>query len=167
MKKIATYIIIFALSALSVAGAAVVLHVQSMQQDFVKNITVVENGMVEDKLEMVAHGLNPGTEKVFTVNLGCAEGMEGDYQVTIDFAETDESPLKQFVDVEITLNGEAVYTGKLSDLLKEETQQIAFRTDLSVKSPSKIVFRYSVDESIGNEAMQKNAYFDICITAKK
>ena len=161
------YLIIFALSALSVTGAAVVLHIQDMQQDFVKNITVVENGMVVDKLEMVAHGLNPGTEKVFTVNLGCAEGMEGDYQTTIDFAETDESPLKEFVNVEITLNGKVVYTGMLSDLLKEETQQISFRTDLVAKSPSKIVFRYSVDESIGNEAMDKNAIFDVLITAKK
>lgn len=166
MKKFTTYIIIVALVVLSLVGASVVLYVQSIQKDFVKTITI-ETGEAEGKLEMVARGLNPGTEKKFTVNVGCVDGMEGDYLVSLDFVETDESPLKQYVDVEITLNGESVYIGKLVDLLAEEAEILSFPTNVGSKKPSKIVFRYSVDKSIGNEAMRKDAIFDVLLTVKR
>ena len=98
------------------------------------------------------------------INVYCK--AEGSYSVVLDYNETEDGGLKKFVDVEVKLNDETIYTDSLEDLLMEG-ETIDFSTDLFSATPAVIKIIYKMSDKIKNEAQETFADFDIKLSIEK
>ena len=166
MKKQNIYMLIVGFVLLSLMAVMLIFFLEKAKQDFPENITVKENGVTEGIMEVRDLVLSPTESREYSVNLFC--DASGSYYIDLDFEETADGGLKQFIKVIISADGHPVYNGPLTDLLDGD-EVISFEGELlsSDKEPFVVTVRYFMPYDVGNEAMGTYADFDVHIKIKK
>lgn len=157
MTKKLTYILIFALAAVVVAGITVGAIVLARQDNYDKDITLSEDGTVQEEMEFSLEGMYPGKSAEYSVHFG---GVAGDFELSLSFRADGDTGLAQYVDAVLELNGEKVAEGRLSELLGGEAVSLSLSGDESV-----LVIRYTMPLEVGNEAQELVADFAVEIEA--
>ena len=121
----------------------------------------IENGETE-VLEFEHFGLVPGESTQYNLYLSTDDGPTK--HVTLEFAEAEDSPLADFVRVKVLVNDEEACDELLADLLSG--QEITCNADLSSIGELKITIVYYMPDSVGNEAENAEASFNLYITAQ-
>lgn len=159
-KKYVLPLVIVGLLLVGVALLGVTLVTSN--DEFVKDITLIESDFTHKSLEFSANGLKPGDVREYTINL--KGKSSGNYTLNLDFAEVKEGALKNFVDVTLE-QGETHYTYKLCELLEGKT--VSFTCKIGVTNATVIKVIYSMPIETGNEAQNATADFAINLTAEK
>ncbi len=164
MKDKSFYILIVAMLLLSTMALMLVIFLHLADEKFEENIRVEENGITESTIPVRDLTLTPGLEKEYHVKLIC--DATGSYFIHIDFVETEDGGMKQFVDVVVEFDGEAVYEGDLAALL-DEGVVIEHEDELDDKDPLVVTFRYIMPIETGNEAQGTHSNFDVHLLIEK
>ncbi len=121
------------------------------------NIKEGETSIVEfEKL-----GLIPGESTEYKINLSTEAGTTD--CIYINFDETQDSPLKDFVKAKISINGEVICDELLSVLFNAD--DITYAVDLN-SADCEIVIVYYMPLEVGNEAENAEAWFNLLVTAE-
>ena len=148
------------LAVLIVVGAVLSSHFLTSSI----NKEIFEITLTEEKTEAVEFNdlrLLPGEEAKYTVLL---TGKATDkYNVEIVFSEKAESPLKDYVYVEITFEKETICSKPLSELLAGEALILSLDLKRNEKKNLEIIYR--MPDEIGNEAQSASADFELLITS--
>lgn len=127
-----------------------------------QNINVeIENGETE-VVEFEKLGLVPGDKTEYTLIITTKDTIAQTIQ--LNFYETQDSPLKDFVRVKILIEDEEVYDGLLGDAMDGD----AIDTDTSITAGGecRVTIVYYMPEEVGNEAEGAEAWFKLYITAQ-
>lgn len=106
-------------------------------------------------------GLVPGQSVEYELYLSTGDGPT--QCISLDFYETGDSPLKDYVRVTIFLNDEEICDELLGDVM--DAGNIVCNADIS-SGEHKITLVYYMPEEVGNEAAGAEAWFDLFITAQ-
>ena len=146
-------------SALILVGVALSVYflVVSNGGDVIKiELEAGKDGeVVFDDLCMV-----PGEETGYTLEL-MYKG-KADCKIKLDFNERAAGTLKNYAYVRIEAGGEVIYEKLLADALAEEA--FDFPYELKEGEPQTIDIIYYMPESVGNEAADAEADFELLIT---
>lgn len=156
-------IILIAIVAVILAGVVLLAVVMFNNNEFIKNITLSEDGVTHETLEFSANGLHPGETRAYTLNLKSV--ITDRYIISFAFEETKDGELKNYIDVILTY-GDEKYECKLADLLDGQTlsfENVAIEAD----ETAVITITYYMPEDVGNEAQKTTADFDIILTATR
>ena len=85
------------------------------------------------------------------------------FDLSLDFAELRESPLKNFLRVKIVTNDTVVYDELLADAFVDEP--LVLPVDFTESKNIVLRIIYSLPEDVGNEAKNAEALFELIITA--
>lgn len=143
-------------------GIGFFFYVRTAQNDFSKEITVEINGTTTSLLKIGELNLKPGEDCEYNVNL--KSKATGDYKISLDFTEITYSELKNFINVEIIVRDDEIYTKTLSELLDGE-ENTEFICSLKGDVATRIHIRYYMPQEVGNEAQGKVADFNVVLTA--
>ena len=117
----------------------------------------------EESQEIVFRALTllPGGSRTYTLSLFCEVADE--YDVTLQFSETEDRALKDYVYAKIEVGGETLCDRLLSDLFGEGATVFpcAFGSGESVD----VKITYYMPEEVGNEAQNAEVDFELLITA--
>ena len=164
MKSKTFGIFVTAFVVLMAISITLVVFIEYAKEVFPENITVQSEGVTETILPIRDLRLNPSESKDYSINLVCE--ATGSYLVTLDFLETVDGGMKEFVDVSVTVGGALTYSGRLSELIAGEARA-EFETELSATEPVVITVHYEMPREIGNEAQGTYADFDVRLAIKK
>lgn len=164
MKNKNINMLIVAFLLLGVMSVVLTFFIGKAKEDFPKNIEIKENGITEGILTVRDLKLNPTESKEYSVNLVCA--ASGSYFIFLDYEETKDGGMKQFIDVTVKFDGEVVYEGGLDSLLDGD-DVIELEGELSATEPLVITICYLMPYSVGNEAQGTYADFDIHFKIEK
>ena len=153
MKKSKINILIFCTIALVLIAIVLTMYILDVNKSFNGRIVVRSDGKAHEILEVSDLSLLPTQSKDYEVEL--ISLIEGDFDIMLDYKESDDGNLSTFVDVTIKVGDEVYYEGKLSDLFDSDNV-VKFTIFLDKTEPQVIVFTYSMDSEVGNEA--KNTY---------
>lgn len=157
--------ILIAVVAVILAGVVLLAVVMLNNNDFVKNVTLSENGITHETLEFSANGLHPGDTREYTLNL--TSPISDRYIIEFAFEETYDGKLKEYIDVTVKCSGsEGWYEYKLVDLLDGQTltfNNVVFEADEEVV----FTITYTMPLDVGNEAQRATADFYIHLTATR
>ena len=106
-------------------------------------------------------GLVPGQSVEYKLSLSTKDGPTNG--IYLNFSETEDSPLKDFVKAKITINDVVICDDLLVDLFDESN--ILYEIDI-YNSDCDIVIVYYMPAEVGNEAENAEAWFDLLITAE-
>ena len=125
------------------------------------NIKVELDGGETEVLEFEALRLVPGSQCEYTITL--KNGNTDQYNLTLDFKETEEKTLKKYARVKILSEEAEVYDELLETAFENEgiVLPVDFKQDLN--TVLKIVYYLPIE--IGNEAKNAEALFDLVLTA--
>ena len=148
--------------SIALLGVVAILLLNSLQEahDFEKRVRIDRNGVVTEKLEVNDLTLNPGSKTEYTVKLKCK--LEGTYDLSLVFVETEQSPLKDFVNVTVEHKGEVLKTATLAELLSGTSIDLV--CDLNSVEYTDLIVRFEMPLDVGNEAKGATADFDIDMT---
>ena len=163
MKNRSVNILIVSLLLLALLSVMLIVLVEKAHDDFDKGITVSANGVTESLIKVRDLKLNPTESKEYDVNLICL--ASGKYNISLDYETTADGGMQEFVNVTVTVHGEAVYEGGLKALLDGEI--IHFEGELFEEDPLTVTIRYEMPESVGNEAQGTFVDFDVKLTVEK
>lgn len=163
MKDRSFYILVTAILILCVMALMLIVFLNWADEEFEDSIMVEEKGVTETLIPVRDLTLTPGAKKEYHVNLICE--ATGVYFIHLDYQETHDGGLKEFVKVEIELGGELIYEGGLSELL--DGLVIETEGELVADDPIVATFRYEMPLEIGNEAQGTSSDFDIHIIINK
>ena len=107
--------------------------------------------------------LVPGDSREYKVELTGKRAVQ--YSLRIDFAETGESPLKNFAYVRI-LSGDEVLCDELLATAFEQ-EELVLPVDINKEINTELTFVYYLPLDVGNEAKNAVADFDLLLTANK
>lgn len=99
----------------------------------------------------------PGESRDYSFKLKCRDA--GEYQVGLKLLEKADGCLKNFIDVNVVLDGNQVLSGNLGELMG--TAEIVLRNYSFGRESVDLVITYSMPDTIGNEAMGASADFDM------
>lgn len=120
----------------------------------------VENGEAS-VVEFEKLGLVPGQSVEYKISLSTKDGPTN--RVYLNFYETEDSPLKDFVMAKITINDEVLCDELLADLF--DGNEVDYMIDIS-SSDCKVNITYYMPLEVGNEAENAEAWFNLYITAE-
>lgn len=120
----------------------------------------IEDGE-ESVVEFEKLGLVPGQSVEYNIALSTKDGPTN--RIYLNFYETEDSPLKEFVRAKITINDEVLCDELLADLFYG--YEADYLIDIS-KSDCKINITYYMPLEVGNEAENAEAWFNLYITAE-
>lgn len=162
MKKL--HLILIAVVAVLLAGVVMLAVVLFNNNEFIKNITLSPDGTTSEKLEFSANGMGPGGKpREYTINL--KSKLSDRYIVTLEFEETEEGTLKNFVNVTLQFGDEEPTTYLLAELLDGQT--VTFECNINSGATFSIKVTYAIPSEVGNEAQGATADFDIILTAER
>ena len=164
MKTKTFGVLITALLILSSISVVFITFITDTHDNFEENVTVKSEGITNTVITVNDLKLNPSGQCEYTINLVCA--ASGDFDVTLDYMETENGGMKSFVYVNVSADGETVYNGTLSELLDTETK-INFKAYLTAKQPVLIKIIYEMPENVGNEAQGTYSDFKINLSIVK
>ena len=160
MKKL-TFIIAALLVAATAAAVGIVTYLQLTRKPTGDGtITLDSETSTERTLSYSANGLIPGDEREYSVNIKVPAG--GKYTLSLDFEETRDRGLKEFINVDLDWEG-ATYSATLSALLASEP--VIFSVDIGGAKTTVLKIKYSMPSSVGNEAKNATCDFDIKLKA--
>ena len=120
-----------------------------------ETVTVSVDGKVEKTLTIDGLNIYPGEKRECIVFL--KSELTGAYNATLNFEEKENKGLKDFIDVEVYLGDQLVYTGNLVELLSDHTVKFEVALDNELANQLKIV--YIMDVSVGDEAQETTVSF--------
>lgn len=162
MKKHIVTLMIISISLCGIVGVLLMNNLQSAKGTFEKEVRIEMNGVTSETLEVEGLSLVPGSETEYTAKLRCQ--LEGTYDLSLVFVETEPSPLRSFVNVEIEHEGEILKTATLAELLSGSS--VEFVCDLRAESYTDLIFRFKMPVDVGDEAKGATADFDIDMKIK-
>ena len=159
MKK--KYILGIVLIAAIIFGIILLIVQCSSDKDFVKNVTLSENGVTREELEFSAANLKPGDSRDYILNLKCK--TDGKYAIGLAFSEEKDGGLRNYVTVTITYEDFSVaYT--LDELFKGRIVEL----DCNISSdPAQIHVIFTMPSEVGNEAQGAETDFIVILTAER
>jgi len=163
-KNVKFLVLIMTICVLSFVSIGLYFYMRNAHDKFDDDIVIEVSGKTVENFSIDNLTLTPGVRKEYSVSLYCR--AEGDFTVTVDCLEKEDGGLKDFVYVEVSVNGEVVGTEKLSDILKDDCK-ITFSQELFAKKPAKVIIAYTMSDEIENEAMGTYADFQVEITVDK
>ena len=143
------------------AAVSLLLYANHTQNDLEEKIEIESEGVTKNTLSVKELTLHPSESKVYTVVL--KSELEGDFDVKMDYRETKDGGMKPYVNVLIRAGAQVLYEGTLTDLLDKD-HLITFDVSIHADDPLTLTICYSMPESIGNEAQDTFAEFDIQTT---
>lgn len=158
MKKL-SYALIFLSIAITVVFVALTLTVFSQSAAGEDTFTIKVDNEVQKELSFEATNLKPGEPKEFTLYLKSELG--GNYNVRLDFVESEIGQLKQFITVQVETEG---FTAEENLLLLLTGDGIDFDCEISTQEAREVKIRYLLDASVGNEAQGEKTKFDLAIS---
>ena len=164
MKNRSINILITAFVLLGILAFSLAIFIQWAHEVFRDGITVSENGVTESVIKVRDLKLNPTESKEYSVNLVCE--ATGSYFITIDYTETEDGGMKDFVNVKVRCNDEVVYEGSLAALINTD-EVIEFEGELDAEDPLPVYITYEMPKDVGNEAQGTFSDFDITFKIKK
>ncbi len=160
-KKIAN-LLMLSLSSITLVGAALGVYVRN-GQDKLDDSVVVLNGETQKNLAVSLTGFYPTLSKTQVVNLSARQGDA--YNVTVDFEETGDTALAEFLTAEVKVGETVVGTALLKEYL--EGKEITFDCSFDKSETVALEITYSMGMEIGDEAQNTEAYFDVVIKAER
>lgn len=157
MTKIGiTRLLLAFLCVFILAGASIFVYVLTeIDNEKVIEVVLTENESVSTTFDELS--LFPGESCEYTVKL--SDGGLEIVDITMDFNAIDDCLMKDFVFVKIESDGECVYEALLSDCLSSDPITVDYE---KIGKEFKII--YSMPESVGNEAQNTEAHFELLIT---
>ena len=157
MKKQIVTLMILAIALCGIAAVVLMNHLESAKGKFETDLSIEKDGVTSDKLEVEHLALVPGSKTEYTVNMTCR--IEGNYDLTLTFEQVKESPLKDYVIIEVLHEDEILETALLCDVLAGEP--LLSRCYLSPQDSSRLTIRFRMPEDVGDDAKNLTADFDI------
>ena len=166
MKSRNANIIIVALLMIAMMAVMLIVLIEKAHEDFPKDITVDSDGETESILPVRDLTLHPTESREYNVNLFCL--ASGSYYIYLDYGETVDGGLKEFVDVTVSCGDDIIYEGGLAELLDTDIV-LDFEGELRSKDEPPLVlsFKYEMPAAVGNEAQGTYSDFDINLKIKK
>lgn len=146
----------------AMAGMGIIYYTQAAKDDFElgEDVTLRPEGETTITQEVTELNLVPGTSQSYSVDMKCK--AENTYAINVAFTETGNNSLRQFVFVEVYLNGGLVGKMSLDELLRGKTFDSECK--LYADTAAILEFRYDMPLNVGNEAKGASASFDVTIT---
>lgn len=156
-------LLMVALLVSSILLACMIFYITGEETKLSQTITVSVDGVVNETLIVDDLEINPGEKREWNIFLKSHVG--GKFKTLVSFEEIADNGLKQFVNVEISFNEQAVYDGTLTDLLSGSTVSFNNELDNSNSNVLKIIFKMPVET--GNEAQKTTADFHVKVEIEK
>ncbi|MBQ8319672.1 MAG: hypothetical protein IJX81_02225 [Clostridia bacterium] len=121
------------------------------------SVTLTQDGIAKDTLHVEDLNVTPGKQVQVKAKISCQ--ADGNYEFTLTFIETAESPLKDFLDVTVEKGGRTVAQAPLSELLSGGT--MSFRQQVFEQESFDLIIIYSMDIDVSDEAQGAEASFDV------
>ena len=160
MKSKWSYVLIFSIIVVTLAGIVIGILLLNRQNKFVSDIELSESGVTQETFEVSLEDMYPGVGVDYTVNFSSEASRV--YDIKVSFSSDGETGMAPFIDVTLSLGGQIVQESRLDELLGGEEFLLAL--DASAGS-SEVVFRYQMPLSVGNEAQNTAADFKVVIQA--
>lgn len=154
MNRVLIYILIFTIIVAIAIGGILLINNISTHNEFKKNITVSADGETTHVLNFENLKVLPGKAVEYVVNL--QSSLNGDFIISLDFINVLSGGLENYVIVETEINGDK---RKYSMTTLFNDVDIVYNSALFQSNELKI--KYSIPDSVGNEAQGKFVKFDI------
>ena len=131
----------------------------------VEDTSVIRVSLNENESEAVGFenlALVPGQSCEYTLKL--KRGSEPEYDLTLDFVETEDKNLKKFARVQI-LSGEEIVCDELLETVLDENKTIVLPVNFSEQQNTELKVKYYLPLEVGNEAKNAEALFHLRLTA--
>ena len=163
MKSTFILITLVTLSVSLLTGAAFATYflLNSDRVDNIHDINLTVNG--QERVEFKDLMMIPGESVEYDINL--TSEMNAEAYVTLQFIR-DESAvggLEKYAYARIELEGEVLRDALIGELMEKEP--IMFRCKLETENIHKLKVTYYMPESVGNEAQNAEASFELLIVA--
>lgn len=160
-KKMLMNISLVALSAMLLLGAVLAVCILTASGDDRVIDVEVSDGKTES-VEFKGLALVPGGEAVYTLKLSGERAEK--YSVTLKFTPDDgEQALAEYAYVRIEAGSEVICDDALARVLDGEEMYIS--VDFSENANNDITVTYYLPQSVGNEAQNAAATFELLICA--
>lgn len=126
---------------------------------------VIEVFLADDKTlteKFEALSLVPGEQCEYTVKLRGKKDTQ--YDLQLDFVETEEKTLKKFARVKILAEDQLLYDELLATAFEDE--ELAVTVDFGTKENTELTIVYYLPLDVGNEAKKAEAIFELLFTAR-
>ena len=152
---------IIVLSVILFVILLVFLFLGMAHEKFERNVTISTDGITSKTLHFSKLNLYPGESVEYTINVSSV--LDGEYDVSLNFNQTENGHIAQFVVVEISC-GDEVRTERLG-VLFNDSESISFKKVPISKEPQRIKVKYTMPYEVGNEAKNTWSKFDIVLEA--
>ena len=153
-------IILITVTAVCVAFFIIATAITCSKDGFKKEIMLVQNGTTVDNMEIKDLSIHPGESVDYQVLLKTK--ASGNYKVVMNFKETADGGLKEFMVVTVKSNQIIVLSEKLDQVFNDQT--VEFTCGITADKHYIIDIKYAMPAETGNEAMSTNASFTIEFT---
>ncbi len=159
-KSVVMRLILLVGSVLILVGVSLMLWMYETEDERnVIEIDIEDGGRHPVQFENLS--LYPGQQCEYGIRVKNDNGDK--FDLSLDFAELRESPLKNFLRVKIVTNDTVVYDELLADAFVDEP--LVLPVDFTESKNIVLRIIYSLPEDVGNEAKNAEALFELIITA--
>ncbi len=164
-KNRLTYLIVALILILSFAVFVVAWHLKNngTANSAELHVTLQADGETKQTLEFAPPALIPGESTEYALHVRVEE--TGNYALRLEFEEEDAALLKDFITVEVDLNGERVASNTLARLFSGES--FYFNYDFVQEAIAIVNIRYVLSAEATDETQGATADFDVELTAVK
>ena len=153
-------IVLIVMSVFLLAGAVLTGYMLlNLDSRDIINVDIGRTGA--SAVDFSALQMKPGDSKEYVLSIGSE--LPGDCTMTIDFAETDDGKLKDFVYVVVEANGEVLCDKLLRDLFEAE-EPIEFECKIKKYERYDVKVKYYMPLEVDNSAKNTHSDFMIKIT---
>ena len=160
-KKIIARILLVTSSILTLIGVGLMWSSIATSEE-ANEITVhVEDSFMES-VEFKDLVLIPGESCEYTIKLKGEAAKQ--YDISLDFVETEEKTLKNFAYVKIISADEVICDMLLADAFEDDS--LVLPVDFSETKNTELTIIYYLPENVGNEAKNAEALFELHLSAE-
>lgn len=152
-------IVIFCIVIL--ATILTILLLQAKRQEFDVNVKIGINGQASETLEFNDLNLKPGESTEYKMKVECS--LDGEYEFSFSFSQTEDGKLAPFVNVDIECNGE-IKSENLNTLFFSK-KQLKFNCGMSRDKAQELVIKYTMPYEVDNDAKNTWSNFNVLFTA--
>ena len=164
MKTKSLNILIVALLLLGLMSVTLIIFLNEAHENFPDSVVINADDRSESVYTVQNLRLTPTQAREYEVNLVC--DASGSYNIFLEYEETYDGGMKDFVDVTVTCHDRIIYQGPLSRLLNGD-MRVEFEGELKSKDPLVVKIRYEMPKDTGNEAKGTSTDFDVRIIIEK
>ena len=159
LKSKSLAMLFVSMGLIAVMAVTLISYLKSDTTSLANTVTVSEDGVVKESIEISSMTLNPDESRENYIFL--RSEIDGNFNVTISFEEIQNGDLKNFVNVSVLVNDIAVQDETLLNLLSGTA--ISFNENLNKTDAVIVKIVYKMPKSVGNEAQGTTASFNIRI----